>query len=574
MTTVLFESSFEVGNMVGGIHTVLATKAEHILKYVEQYFLIGPYFHDQAKKEFKELPIPQNIQPIIAELEQHDIIAHYGEWMVPGNPKTFLLEFQSQFTKLNAQKKELYDKFQVESLGADYDVSEPMAFSLAAAKLIQAYTRSTNCNITECDIISQTHEWMTGYINLFLKQTELPIRTVFTTHATILGRTLSTFGWDRKAKNFNPDEKAKEFNIIQKHSAEKASAKYSDVFTTVSDTTGEEATFILGKKPDILTYNGIPYNTFPDLEKIQTQHLKSRKQLFDFLQYYFFPYHTFDTTKTRIVFTSGRHEVHNKGIDITIDALGKLNKELKEQQSEQTVIAFIWVPYETYGVMRELLEQKITFEHINQQITEIIEHQERKIFQQLAEGKKGFIDLSGYTQLQHVLEPFKRKHNNAPISTHYVKHNEIHDKLSQAGLANNPDDKVKIVYYPTYLDKFDNLLDMDYYQTIIGTDLGIFPSFYEPWGYTPAESIAVGVPAITSNLAGFGQYMKNSESVTIIERTNDHQQEVEQLYKAIKAHITLTNHQLARLRTLTKLNSEQIDWAKLVKYYLQAYNLQ
>ncbi|MFT4312289.1 MAG: glycogen/starch synthase [Candidatus Woesearchaeota archaeon] len=522
----LFEVSFEIANKVGGIHTVVSSKVQYLAPFVKDHILIGPYF--ESSKEFTKQQTPQHYQQTFETLAKEGIIAHYGQWNIPAKPQVILLEFGGAYDQLDYYKGEFYEHFEVDSLFAQHDYNEPFAFSIAAGKLIEQLLA-----VHPHKPIVQTHEWMTGITNLYCKFKQLPIKTVFTTHATMLGRAIVGNGENlyELLPTLNAFEKAKQLQIFSKFTCERASALFSDAFTTVSNVTAHECEIILGKKPQV-TPNGFDIDDFPNVQHIFAKQEQSREKLNQFLQYFFYPYYKFDLEKTTLLFTSGRHEVRSKGIDVTLEAMNIL--EQKFANSDQHIVLFIFVPYSHQGPLQHVLRHK--------------EQIEKK-------------------------QPFSQPPKPQPeLSAFSVDHNQIHDLCAQFNITNEQSKKVKLVYYPVYLEGNDGLLNQEYYDAICGCDIAVFPSFYEPWGYTPMESAVLAIPTITTNLAGFGQYVEKKSGITVLNRqTTTDTQCAHDIANAIEEYINLSDHKKMLRKLQIKLTATCIDWQVLIKKYQEIY---
>mgnify|MGYP006272932389 FL=1 len=369
---LLFETSWEVCNKVGGIYTVLKSKSSQMIKeYGKKYALIGPYFIKNAVSQFiEELP-PQEYQDIFKELKKEGINVHYGKWLVDDKPTTFLIDFSNYTINNNSIKKELWDTFKIDSLNTEYfDFDEPVIWSYAVGKLLEKIGNKFN----DKKIVAQFHEWLTGTALLYLKKNNSKVSTVFTTHATTLGRTISNSNMELypNLNKLDPDKKAYELNVNSKHQIEKQCANNANVFTTVSEITGIEAKAILNKKPDIILPNGLDLRKFPTFEEISINHRTMRSRIRDFLMYYFFPYYYFDLENTLIFFMAGRYEFYDKGIDVLINSLAELNKKLKKSKKSKNVVAFFWVPGNIKSVRHDLIENKTLFGDIESSLSEEI----------------------------------------------------------------------------------------------------------------------------------------------------------------------------------------------------------
>ena len=582
-TDILFEVSWEVCNKVGGIFTVVKSKAARMIDYYkENYFLIGPYFTKQALGQFLE-EVPEHFcKEPFDELKKEGIICHYGKWNTEGNPNIILIDFDGFKQKINDIKRELWEAYKIDSLRAGYDYDEPVAWSYAAGKLIEKLANVFNGK----KIVAHFHEWLSGAALLYLKNKNLRVGTVFTTHATVLGRTLASNNvglynvWDK----IDVDKEIYKYIIESKHQVEKQSALNADIFSTVSEITAMEAEHLLGKKADILLMNGLDIDKFPTFEEIAIKHRVHRERIREFLIYYFFPYYTFDIKETLLYFIAGRYEFHDKGIDIFIKALGLLNKKMKESGHKKTIVSFIWVPANIRNIKPELLENKTYYEDIKDSFEEVIGDIKRDIINLMISNKKitkeSLLDKKFLLELKGKTKRFN-KNGTPPISTHDLYSEDIIiNTIREAGLDNKKDDPVKVIFYPTYLSGADGLLDLSYYEAMQGSHLGIFPSYYEPWGYTPLEAGALGVASITTDLAGFGRFLskeitqEDNPGIFILKRYGiSDEKVVEQLVNIMFDFSNLpTSERIANKMQARKIASI-VDWKILIKNYIEAHNM-
>ncbi|MBS3109956.1 glycosyltransferase [Candidatus Woesearchaeota archaeon] len=579
-----FEVSWEVCNKVGGIYTVVSSKAESMMRAYANYYLIGPYFPNKATGEFHETVPPHQLRDIFDALKREGIICHFGKWLIGGGPSTILIDFTSFSSQGNAIKGELWSKFQIDSLGTHFhDYDEPTIWSYSAGKLIDAVAKSSNAKV-----VAQFHEWLSAGGLLYLKAANSKVATVFTTHATMIGRTLASNNVDlyNKFGTLDGDSEAKKFGIQAKHLTEKAAAHNADIFTTVSEITGIEAKHLLGKEPDLLLPNGLHLEKFPTMEEIAIKHQLLKTRIKSFLIYYFFPYYQFNLAKTYIYFIVGRYEYHDKGIDVFVKALGQLNQIMKKEKSNKTVVAFFWIPANVRGIKPEVLESRANFMDIHESIEDSLPDIKNSLILSMATGAAITAESVFGAELTKELKKKGlklKKSGKPPIATHDL-YDEAHDSIlngfAEQGLTNSKDDKVKVVYYPTYLTGSDGLLDLNYYEAILGSQLGIFPSYYEPWGYTPLEAAALGVASVTTDLAGFGRYIckecKPSKfpGIYVVNRMNRNDGSVvENLKQILLDYTQLTREERIANKYEAKKISSTSDWKNFAENYIRAHNM-
>ena len=577
----LFEVSWEVCNKVGGINTVIRNKSPLIQKRYANYVLIGPYF-GRSNAEFERRPLPLEWQDIFKALSHKGIACHYGVWLIPGEPTTILLDSSGLRQKKNEIKYDLWSKYKIDSLNASPEFDDPLCFATAAGMLVEEYAKRNPSRI-----VAQFHEWLAGFGILYLKSANAKVGTVFTTHATILGRSIASSNYDlyTNLEKLNPTEWAYKLNVQEKHLAEVACAQHADVFTTVSEITAIESEKLLGRKPDILVLNGLSLARFLTLEETTVKHVHSRERLRELISYVFFPYYLFDLNKTLIFYVSGRYEFHNKGLDVFIAALDALNQRLKEENIDVTIVVFFWIINAPKNVKHEIIENKSFYYHIKSSI----EWQSRELLQKVVfdfisgqqTGQQDLFTSDFLKELRADTRHFRRN-GVPPIIVHDIE-NEQWDPIVNScrthKLNNLREDKVKVVIYPTYLDGTDNLLDMEYYDAVVGAHLGVFPSFYEPWGYTPLESAALSVPTVTTDLTGFGRYIRNyviskSQGVYVLQRFGKNDAETTQQLSSFLYHFsTLDRFERIQAGTSAKSLASLCDWKHFIKYYVRAHNL-
>ncbi len=529
----LFEVSWEVCNKVGGIHTVVSTKAYRVKQALkENYILIGPdiWREEEENPEFEEdKSLYENWK---AFLEQTTgIKVRTGRWNVFGNPTVFLIDFSNVFNKKNEIFTHFWELYGLDSLYGSWDYIEPAMFGYAAGQVIESfvlYHFSARDNI-----VAQFHEWMTGTGILYLKEKLPHVATVFTTHATVTGRSIAGNRQPlyKELENYDGDLKAKEFNVISKHSLEKISAREADVFTTVSEITAKECQILLKRKPDIITPNGFEKYIVPEFNILEEKRQKARKKLRQIAES-LLGYKLGD--EVRFIATSGRYEFWNKGFDVFINAVAKLNEK---DNFKKEVVAFILVAANNYGPRKDLLNRLNNPENFDKPL-------------------------------------------DKPFLTHGLHHEEydlILNTIKAKGFTNAKDQKAKIIFIPTYLNGNDGIVNLPYYEVLSAMDLTIFPSYYEPWGYTPLESLAFYVPTITTTLAGFGLWIKSqnldvNDCITVAERTDDNYDQLVELITDEIIYCAYKNYEEQQsARQTAHIVSNTALWKNLVQYYFKAY---
>ncbi len=532
----IFEASWEVCNKVGGIYTVLSTRAKTLQDAMEDRIVfIGP----DCWKE-KNNPYFKEDKSLLAkwteQAREEGLMLKVGRWDVPGKPVAILVDFTPFYQQKNEIYGRLWELYQVDSLHAYGDYDEASMFAFAAAKVVESFYKH---NLDESKkVIFHGNEWMTGLGLLYIQQVLPQIATLFTTHATSIGRSIA--GNNKPLYDYlfayNGDQMAGELNMQSKHSIEKQTALHVDCFTTVSEITANECKELLDKEVDVILPNGFENNFVPKGTTFTKKRKAARKRLIDTANALM---GTNLGDDVLIVSTSGRYEFRNKGVDVYIEAMNRL---LRVHELDKTILAFIEVPG------------------------------------WVGEPRKDLVDrLNSGKQYDTPLE--------VPLITHWL-HNMSHDNvlgmLKFLNMWNRKEDKVKLIFLPCYLTGDDGVLNMTYYDLVLGNDLCIYPSYYEPWGYTPLEAVAFKVPCITTDLAGFGLWALNEneqrnsivDGVKVIHRTDYNYSEVADAIKdTVVEYSKLSDYQVRKARTNAEKLSEKALWSHFITYYYQAYDI-
>ncbi len=572
-------------NKVGGINTVIASKAGYVKASVNKYCLIGPYIPQKVQYEFSEEPVPDEFKACFQYLETLGVKAHFGTWQIEAEPKVILIDFYKYADHKDEIKRFLWDHFQIDSLYSGWEFEEPMVLSWVTGMFLERFWQDHK----DSKIVAHFHEWLSGFGLLYLRSKTGAVKTVFTTHATMLGRSICGAGEDLygQLNNLNPDDAARRFGVMDKFTTERACAKNADIFTTVSEITGMEAEKILGRKPEVLLFNGLNIDKFPTLEETSVKHMACRSVIRDFLAYYFFPYYTFDLEHNITLFITSRYELRNKGIDLLAEALGLLNEQLKKDKSPRTVSVFFWTPMQNNGIKPLIRETKDLYYNIKELVDSNTHNIISKLLYNLISGKYNPEDtIFAADFLKNIkmnIRHFQRQ-GNPPMVTHQVFNEEnepLVRLLLDRGLDNKADDPVKVIVYPVYLDGNDGLLNLSLYDAITGCHFGLFPSYYEPWGYTPLETMALGVSALTSNLSGFGLFMEKklmtqnlNSGIYILKMMNRKREDaIKDLFQMLYNYSKLEHAERVENKINAKNLSHLADWKTFVKNYLQAYDL-
>ena len=532
----LFESSWEVCNKVGGIYTVLSTKAHTLLQFFkDKLIFIGPdVWANTNAPDFIEDDV------LFADWKAYtkttdNLKVKVGRWNVPGMPPVILVDFKPFFKERDSFFYSMWESFRVDSIHAYGDYDESCIFAYAVGKVIESFYHFYK--LENKKVAALFNEWMLGMGALYIQKQIPAIATLFTTHATSIGRSIAG---NNKAlyaymDGYNGDQMAKELNMEAKHSLEKQTALHVDCFTTVSDITARECKQLLDKAPDIVTPNGFEPNFVPSDKEYDKKRMAARRDLLNVAEKLLGCPISPDAF---LVSTSGRYEYRNKGIDVFIEAMNRVRTSGKLQRE---VVAFIMVPAwvrDARADLKEVIDKNI-----------------------------------------RTTSPMQM-----PFVTHWLnlmEQDKVLNYISHAGFTNSATDKLKIIFVPCYLDGRDGILNKPYYDLLIGMDATVYPSYYEPWGYTPLESIAFGIPTITTDLAGFGLWAKKhvtgnniSEGVAVVNRDDFNYFEVaDAITSSILTLAGKDKKEAAEIRKRSFSLAAKAEWSKFIVYYEEAFRI-
>lgn len=534
----IFESSWEVCNKVGGIYTVLSSRAKTLQTiYKNRLIFIGPDLWQD-----RDNPLFVQDDELFAAWAAHanandDLKVRVGHWNVPGKPAVVLVDFKRYYEHKNEIYTECWNDFGVDSLHAYGDYDESSMFSYAAGKVVESYYNYYLRDMGEVRAVYQANEWMTGLGLLYVKKHVPEVATIFTTHATTIGRSIA--GNNKPLYDYlfayNGDQMAKELNVESKHSIEKQAAHNADCFTTVSQITAKECAELLDKPVDVVEMNGFEDDFVPASIKYVNTRRNSRRRLLDVASCLLGREFADDTMMMSI---GGRYEFKNKGIDVFVDTVAQLNAS---RRIRREALAFVFVPAWVAEPRADLLAR-------------------------LKSGEK-------YTEpLEH------------PYITHWL-HNMDSDRLLSMmhykGMTNAQDDKVKLIFVPCYLTGRDGILDKTYYDLLLAMDLNVYPSYYEPWGYTPLESAAFKVPTVTTDLAGFGLWVKDMklgsdirDGVAVVHRSDYNYNDVVcYTARVIRSFAKLDAKEVAKARKAAGEIARKALWKNFISFYYDAYDV-
>ena len=581
---LLFEVAWEVCWQLGGIYTVLRTKAAATLRtWGDRYCLIGPYNPQTAPVEFE----PEQPQGAIAEalqrLREHGVPCHFGRWMIAGRPQVILLDYRAGFRELDSNKYMMWADHGISINSNDGEMNEVVAFGFAVTEFFRLLAGL----VTDRSILAHFHEWMGGVAVPRIAHLRLPIATVFTTHATLLGRYIA--GDNSEFYNhlpfINPDFEAQKYQIYSRYQIEKAAAHASTLFTTVSEVTSFEAEKLLGRRPDVILPNGLNIQRFAALHEFQNLHRQYKEKLHEFVMGHFFPCYNFDLDRTIYLVTSGRYEYRNKGMDLFIEALARLNQRLRYVPDRATVVAFIVTKAPVRHVNIGALQNQTMFDELHRTCTSLQEEMGQVLFRAASEGRvadpKELMTGDANVRLKRAMHAWRTGQPPAIVTHDLVDDatDPVLKHLRHRGLFNSADDPVKVVFHPQFVTPTGPLIHLDYEQMVRGCHMGVFPSYYEPWGYTPMECVAMGVPAVTTDLSGFGAYVRrhipdsNDKGICVLNRRyRGFDEACNELVDYLFDFVRMNRRQRIELRNRVERLSELFDWSALIRHYNEAHD--
>ena len=587
--TLLFELAWEVCNQVGGIYTVIRSKVPAMVEqWGEDYCLIGPYVAASAIVEFEPIKVLDDsiFAKTVASMRAMGHEVHYGHWLVTGRPKIILFDFKPMIAQVDDLKFKLWENHQISTLNAEPLVNSVVAFG----ELVRIYlTEFGNTNGNKYDIVAHFHEWMASTALPDLRKDSVPIATVFTTHATMLGRYIAGNVDDfyEKLPTFNWAAEAKEYGIEAQAGIERVSAQKAHVLTTVSDVTARECEVFFGRQVDLNLPNGLNITRFAATHEFQNLHMKFKEKIHEFVMGHFFQSYSFELDKTLYFFTSGRYEFKNKGYDVTLEALKRLNFKLVKENIDMTVVMFIITRNPYHYIDPEVMQSRAMMEEIRDTSKSIEAELGDQLFHSSAASDDPTLpDLNQFVseywrlRLRRLIQAWKTK-KLPKTTTHILKEEDDITRFFEAtNLKNHEQDRVKFVYHPDFIAPTNPLFGLEYGQFVRGCHLGIFPSSYEPWGYTPLECVVRGVPTITSDLSGFGDYMmqlmEDPESVGVyvsVRNKKSFDKAAEELANMMLKYVKLNRRERIQLRNKVENIAEIFDWTNLRSYYDTAHDL-
>ncbi|MFA5105993.1 MAG: glycogen/starch synthase [Candidatus Micrarchaeia archaeon] len=601
MVDAVIEVSSEAGRQIGGIYTVLQSKSASLVKrFGDDYLLVG-FCDDKCEGDFKEEIPSDSMEKVFRSLEEQGITCKVGRWIYGSNARLILVNaskfakkpvsyydgYEKHDTNSNYVKFLLWKNFGVDSLmSREWDFTENVAWAYACGMLIEKLLAMPEYSGKKA--VAQFHEWISGAGLLYCRMHDLPCGTVFTTHATVLGRSMASSGYDVLSLSADPQARvnvsnAYRFGVEAKHLLEAAAAINADVFTTVSQTVAQEVRYFLGRYPDVITTNGLDLSdaSAPSLAAPVSKYV--RAELIQFCESYFIPYYAQNYKNPLLVYTSGRYEFTNKGFDLFIAALGLLNKKLKRLSPapERRVFAFIFAPSATIGPRQSVIRNYLTLDKIHEFLSTLPKGSVGAMDENYSNLQAATSSLVGKTKADIVsmMRSFDRE-GSMPLINAYdlaYSNDKIVNSCIEGGLTNSQDDVVKVIFYPTYVKPYDGLLDLPYYDVISGMDVGVFLSRYEPFGYTPAESALHGSISVTSDTTGIGRFLKTKldvkdKGISVLDMAGKGDSTVAQeLTDFLESLYMMPPSRLAAMKTEAFSMARALDWNELIANYFEAY---
>uniref|UniRef100_A0A8C0Y0M4 Glycogen [starch] synthase n=1 Tax=Cyprinus carpio carpio TaxID=630221 RepID=A0A8C0Y0M4_CYPCA len=575
---LLFEVSWEVTNKVGGIYTVIQTKAKITVdEWGENYIMMGPYYEHNFKTQVEKCEPPnQAIKAAMDSLINNGCQVHFGRWLIEGSPYVILFDIGAAAWNLDRWKGDLWNACSIGLPYHDREANDSLVFGSLVAWFFKELTDQLQ---DKPNVIAHFHEWQAGTGLVLSRSRKIPLATVFTTHATLLGRYLCAGNADfyNNLDKFNIDQEAGERQIYHRYCLERAAVHCAHVFTTVSQITAVEANHMLHRQPDVVTPNGLNIRKFSAMHEFQNLHSMNKAKIQEFVRGHFYGHLDFNLEKTLFFFIAGRYEFSNKGADLFLESLSRLNYLLRVQKSDVTVVVFFIMPAKTNNFNVESLKGQA----VRKQLW-CVNASLYCIHRGEIPDMSKILDRDDFTIMKRAIYATQR-HSFPPVTTHNMLDDSTDPILSnirRIGLFNGRNDRVKIVFHPEFLSSTSPLLPMDYEEFVRGCHLGVFPSYYEPWGYTPGECTVMGIPSVTTNLSGFGCFMEEHVSdpseygIYIVDRRfRSADESCNQLTQFMFSFCQQSRRQRIIQRNRTERLSDLLDWRYLGRFYMHARHL-
>lgn len=605
--SLVFEVATEVANRVGGIYSVLKSKAPvTVAQYGDNYTMLGPLSNATWQSEVEELDwtaqetFTEELRPlqnVLRSMSSRGVRFVFGRWLIDGSPRVILFQLDSVRGYLNEWKGDLWSLVGIPSPEHDAETDDAIILGYTVAWFLGelAHLDHRHTIVTHC------HEWLAGVALPLCRKRRIDVVTIFTTHATLLGRYLCAAGnidFYNNLANFDVDHEAGKRGIYHRYCIERAAAHTADVFTTVSQITALEAEHLLKRKPDGILPNGLNVVKFQAVHEFQNLHAMKKEKINEFVRGHFHGCFDFDLDNTLYFFTAGRYEYKNKGADMFLEALARLNYRLKLSGSKKTIVAFIIMPAKNKSFTVEALKSQAAVKALENSVAEVTKSIGKRMFEYAMRYPHAGVHSEIPRSLDELLKPsdkvllkkrvfgLRRPEGELPpVVTHNMAddaNDPILNQIRHTALFNHPSDPVKIIFHPEFLNQNNPILGLDYDEFVRGCHLGVFPSYYEPWGYTPAECTVMGVPSLTTNLSGFGAYMEDlievdqakDYGIYIVDRRfKGPDESVEQLVDFMEDFCKKNRRQRINQRNRTERLSDLLDWRRMGLEYVKAKQL-
>ncbi|XP_056605058.1 glycogen [starch] synthase, liver [Triplophysa dalaica] len=584
---LLFEIAWEVTNKVGGIYTVIQTKAKITVdEWGENYFMMGPYYEHNFKTQVERCEPPnQAIKVAMDALINNGCQVHFGRWLIEGSPYVILFDIGAAAWNLDRWKGDLWSASSIGLPYHDREANDSLIFGSLVAWFFKELTDQLQ---DKPNVIAHFHEWQAGTGLVLSRSRKIPMATIFTTHATLLGRYLCAGNADfyNNLDKFNIDQEAGNRQIYHRYCLERAAVHCAHVFTTVSQITAVEANHMLRRQPDVVTPNGLNVKKFSAMHEFQNLHSTNKAKIQEFVRGHFYGHLDFNLEKTLFFFIAGRYEFSNKGADLFLESLSRLNYLLRVHKNDVTVVVFFIMPAKTNNFNVESLKGQAIRKQLWDTAQSVKEKFGKRLYEGLLRGEipdmNKILDRDDFTIMKRAIYATQR-HSFPPVTTHNMLDDSTDPILSnirRIGLFNGRNDRVKIVFHPEFLSSTSPLLPMDYEEFVRGCHLGVFPSYYEPWGYTPGECTVLGIPSVTTNLSGFGCFMEEHISdpsaygIYIVDRRfRSADESCNQLTQFMFSFCQQSRRQRIIQRNRTERLSDLLDWRYLGQFYMHARHL-
>uniref|UniRef100_A0A672PZK4 Glycogen [starch] synthase n=1 Tax=Sinocyclocheilus grahami TaxID=75366 RepID=A0A672PZK4_SINGR len=571
----------------GGIYTVIQTKAKITVdEWGENYIMMGPYYEHNFKTQVEKCEPPnQAIKAAMDSLINNGCQVHFGRWLIEGSPYVILFDIGAAAWNLDRWKGDLWNACSIGLPYHDREANDSLIFGSLVAWFFKELTDQLQ---DKPNVIAHFHEWQAGTGLVLSRSRKIPLATVFTTHATLLGRYLCAGNADfyNNLDKFNIDQEAGERQIYHRYCLERAAVHCAHVFTTVSQITAVEANHMLHRQPDVVTPNGLNVRKFSAMHEFQNLHSMNKAKIQEFVRGHFYGHLDFNLEKTLFFFIAGRYEFSNKGADLFLESLSRLNYLLRVHKSDVTVVVFFIMPAKTNNFNVESLKGQAVRKQLWDTAQSVKEKFGKRLYESLLRGEipdmSKILDRDDFTIMKRAIYATQR-HSFPPVTTHNMLDDSTDPILSnirRIGLFNGRNDRVKIVFHPEFLSSTSPLLPMDYEEFVRGCHLGVFPSYYEPWGYTPGECTVMGIPSVTTNLSGFGCFMEEHVSdpseygIYIVDRRfRSADESCSQLTQFMFSFCQQSRRQRIIQRNRTERLSDLLDWRYLGRFYMHARHL-